>query len=810
MDRNIWEQTNHNPVELLGSISQERLKELADDDSFVSQLNNVIKELDRYTSEDKLYEYNLVEPIDFTIAYFSMEYGILESVPIYSGGLGILAGDHLKSASDLSIPLVGIGLCYQEGYFRQYLNNDAWQQETFAENDLHNMPLELITDEQGKPIEVSIQFPGRPVKVHTWKLQVGRTRLYLLDTNLKDNLTEDRNITSQLYGGNREMRLKQEIILGIGGTRMLKQLGIEARVFHMNEGHSAFTSLERARILIQEHKVTFEEAREAVSANSIFTTHTPVPAGIDTFHSALMETYFQEFSKELGISFKEFLALGRENPNNEHEMFSMAILAIRMSSHYNGVSQLHRDISRDMWKTVWPEVLTRDIPIIHVTNGVHIPSWTSIEMQDLFTRYLGPRWQEDPDAEKVWDRINNIPDSELWRTHERRRERLVAFCRRRLEQQLVRRGATVKEVSFAKEILNPEALTIGFARRFATYKRGNLLLRDIDRLMKILSDDKRPVQFIFAGKAHPQDQQGKELIRNLVHFMRDEKVRFQMVFIEDYDMNVARYMVQGVDIWLNNPRRPLEACGTSGMKSTANGALNVSVLDGWWVEGYDPNYGWCIGHGEEYLDVNYQDDIESQALYDILEKDVIPLFYERGFDNMPRLWIAMMKRSMANLCYRFNSHRMLEEYMEKFYHKSAKTTEKLYSNRLEGARELAAWKKKMQKTWGAIEVKSVKTQEEEIFQIGREIQVNAEIFLGDVDPKDLNVNLYHGPLNSQGEYVERFIKKMDFKNIQPNGNHLFTGTIPCNKSGKFGFNLQILPYHPNLIDPLEMHLIIWE
>ncbi len=603
LDRDLWETTLHNPVLMLGTIRQERLEEVMADDGFMAHLERVGRDLDRYMqARNTWYSKNCPNGDGARIAYFSAEFGLTECLRIYSGGLGILAGDHLKSASDLGLPLVGVGLLYQQGYFRQYLNPDGWQQEQYPDNDFYNLPLTLERQLSGAPLTVEVEYPGRTVKAQVWRVQVGRVPLYLLDTNVEGNRPDDRDITDQLYGGDSDMRIRQEILLGIGGIRALEILGLRPTVCHMNEGHSAFLALERIRLLMQDCQLTFAEAREAAMAGNVFTTHTPVPAGIDRFHPDLIDQYFSGYYPRLGLSRHEFLGLGRMNPNDPNGYFCMAVLAMRLAYRINGVSQLHGRVSRQMWQEVWPQVPADEVPILGITNGIHPRSWISNDMAGLYDRYLGPRWSDRPADAKIWQQATRIPDEELWRTHERRRERLVTFARGRLRDHLEQQGGSPSEIGHADEVLDPEALTIGFARRFATYKRATLLFRDLERLARILGDKDRPVQLIFAGKAHPQDNAGKELIRQIIHLARRQEFRNRIVFLEDYDMDVARYLVQGVDVWLNTPRRPHEASGTSGMKATANGGLNLSILDGWWDEGYTPDTGWAIGGGEEYRD----------------------------------------------------------------------------------------------------------------------------------------------------------------------------------------------------------------
>ena len=808
IDPGLWEETGHNPLAMVSSLGNDRIKELLEDDGFLLEMDRITAEFRRYMDERKTYCFGLEAPIDFTIAYFSAEYGLTDCLPIYSGGLGILSGDHVKSASDLCIPMVGVGLLYQKGYFRQYLNEDGWQQETYPENDFHVLPVTLERDERGEPLTIDVPIQNRSVKVRIWRIQVGKIPLYMLDTNTVLNSEEDRDITSYLYGGDREMRLKQEIVLGIGGVRALHRLGIRPTVYHMNEGHSSFALIERIRLLMQEHRLTFQEAREAVSCSGVFTTHTPVPAGIDIFDQSQITAAFEETLRSLGISVETFLTLGVQDDHGKSEPFNMAVLALKNVARSNGVSQLHQVVSRRMWKRIWPDLPEVDIPIHGITNGIHIPSWISDDMARLLDRYLGRRWTEDPDNIKIWERINHIPDLELWRTHERRRERLVVFARRKLQEQLQRWGAKKVEIQASSEALNPQALTIGFARRFATYKRGDLILKDPVRLAAILNHPQHPVQIIFAGKAHPQDQSGKEVIRNINHLARQPEFFQRIVFIEDYDMTVARYLVQGVDIWLNNPLRPLEACGTSGMKAAANGGLNMSVLDGWWAEGYQPGLGWAIGSGEEYENPDYQNRIESQTIYNLLEKTIVPLFYERGRDNLPREWIGMMKKSMQTLAAGFNSHRMLEDYVDRFYLPSAIIWSKIQADGFSGVRNLSAWTDRVKAGWNQLRIVETKTDSRAGIQAGETLKVEVTLQLGRLSPNDLSVDIYYGRVDSKAEFLDRSTLTLrDF--TQKKDQTVFRGEIPCQDVGRFGFRIRVLPSHPLLSNPYALGLILW-
>jgi len=809
LDRGLWEEVHHNPVKLLGVINQTVLAKMAEDDSYLAYLQRVYTSFKAHIAEKGWYNKAHGDKARLLVAYFSAEFGLHESLPIYSGGLGILAGDHLKSASEIGLPLVGVGLLYRNGYFQQYLTADGWQQEAYPELDFYNLAVEPLRYTDGSPVHVRVDLPDNAVFCKVWKASIGRIPLYLLDTNLQENSPADREITSRLYGGGTEMRIKQEIVLGIGGVRALEALNVNPSVFHMNEGHSAFLALERIRMLLESSGLSFDEARQFVMATNVFTTHTPVPAGIDTFNPEMMLKYFNNYFPHLKLDQDGFLALGRENPADRKQGFSMAVLAIHLADGVNGVSKLHGEVSRKMWHSVWPQVPPEEVPIKHITNGIHTRSWLSSDMAFILDRYLSSKWQSDPVDQSVWEGISQIPDEELWRAHERCRERLVSWTRKTLGEQLSRRGASFDEIAMADEVLDPEALTIGFARRFATYKRGALLLRDPDRLRRLLEDTKRPIQFVFAGKAHPADHEGKELIKMIVNFARNPLVRRRVVFLENYDISIARYLVQGVDVWLNTPRRPYEASGTSGMKAAVNGVPNCSILDGWWVEGYEPETGWAIGRGESYADPNYQDQVEGLALYDILEKQIVPLFYKRTVDNIPRDWIARMKTCMRKLAPVFNTNRMVREYAERFYLPAAVRGTALGADSLARAKALAKSKDRLRGKWGGIKIVGVHTSGNGHYRVGENMQVEALVELPDLEPKDLQVQLYAGVINATGQIEEPITMAMTHTKLIANNRHLFTGAIACQTSGRHGFAIRVLPGGEDLATPFEPGLILW-
>lgn len=812
IDIDNYDEKDHNPIRILGESSQECFYNMLHDDAAMMNLAEVYDEFKTYMNQETWYASldDSQKTENEKIAYFSFEYGLHESLPNYSGGLGILSGDHLKSASDLGLPFIAVGLLYRKGYFRQYLNADGWQQEYDIENDFFNLALEKVLDSNGETMKVDVDLPGRKVYAQIWKANVGRIQLYYLDANIEENSVEDRDITAQLYGGNLETRIQQEILLGIGGIKALKKLGIKPTIYHMNEGHSAFLSLERIRQLMIDDKLDRKTAREVVFSSNVFTTHTPVPAGNDVFPIEMMQKYFVDYIKQIDMSMEEFLKLGKIDPNNQKEDFCMTVLALNLSAENNGVSELHGHVSREMWKDIWKGVPAKELPIDSITNGIHTLSWISFDMQNLLDRYLGPRWRTKPLEYGIWERVQRIPDAELWRTHERRKERLIDFCRERLKAQIINRGFTKNEINHAEQILTPEALTIGFARRFATYKRGTLLFRDIERLKKIISNPHRPVQIIFAGKAHPHDNGGKELIKNIAEICRREEFRDHIVFLEDYDINVARYMVQGVDVWLNNPRRPLEASGTSGMKVPPNGGLNFSILDGWWDEAYDGQNGWAIGNREEYTDLEYQDEVESNALYNVLENEIIPLYYERGRDDIPRQWVTAMKWSMQTVCPQFSTNRMVADYFNKFYTNASRRYINMTSDDFKKSKELKSWKDNISSKWSKVSFENTMSEmPSRNLQVGSKFEVKTIVNLGNIAPDSVRVELYHGKLSMKDEITEPTIVEMKHSSDLGNGRHSFIGSLECINTGQSGYAIRMYPYHKDLGYKFDMKMIIW-
>ncbi|MDB9534305.1 alpha-glucan family phosphorylase [Dolichospermum planctonicum CS-1226] len=811
LDPDLWESSHHNPVLMLGTISQKRLLEVVEDDGFLAQVDRAARQLEDYLQERGWYKKQREQQQKECYAYFSAEFGLVDCLPIYSGGLGVLAGDHLKSASDLGLPLVGVGLLYQQGYFAQYLNADGWQQERYPINDFYNMPLHLERNADGSELRIAVDYPGRKVYARVWRVQVGTVPLYMLDTNIEPNKAYDHDITDQLYGGDIDMRIHQEIMLGIGGVQMLKALGYEVTAYHMNEGHAAFSALERIRILIQEAGLNYIEARQVVCSSNIFTTHTPVPAGIDLFSPDKILHYLGYYADIFGLPKEQFLGLGRENTGDLSSPFSMAVLALKMATFSNGVAQLHGVVSRQMFQGLWQKVPVDEVPITAITNGVHARSCVAKSTQELYDRYLGPNWSSAPPDNQLWERMDAIPDEELWRNHERCRLDMVLYVREHLVKHLRDRGASASDIAQAQEVLDPNVLTIGFARRFATYKRATLWMRDLERIKRILLGNKhRKVQFVIAGKAHPKDIPGKELIRDINHFIREHHLEKQVVFVPNYDIHIARLMVAGCDIWLNTPRRPREASGTSGMKAAMNGLPNLSVLDGWWDEADYVRTGWAIGHGENYEDPNYQDEIEANALYELLEKEVIPLFYDhRDGDGLPRPWVAKMKDAIRLNCPFFNTARMVREYALRAYFPASDRYHTLTVDNYAPAKELADWREKLSEHWFSIRIKDLEVSAASDIKVNQTVAVKAKVDLATLSNNDVQVELYQGSIDAHGDIVNAVPVIMDYQGQDTENLSVYTANITYTTSGLQGLSLRVLPRNKYLSSPYEPRLIAW-
>ena len=808
IDKDLWDSSQHNPIGFLYSIDRDKLQRLATDTPFLAKLRACEADLDEYLAAPTWYQSQPDRSESERFAYFCAEFGITEGLPIYSGGLGILAGDHLKAASDLGLPLVGVGLLYARGYFRQQLNPDGWQQEIYPQYDFYSMPLTLIKNGGNDALRVEVEFPDRTVSCQIWRADVGRIQLYLLDSNVLENAPNDQSITDTLYGGDEEMRIRQEMILGIGGMRALRALGIQPTVCHMNEGHAAFLSIERIRQFMTDQGCDFKTARQAIVNGNVFTTHTPVPAGFDLFTKELLERYMGKLVQETSLSFDDFVRLGKIDPENQGDAFNMAVLAMENANHVNGVSKLHAKVTRSMFHSRWPEYPESEVPIEAVTNGVHTLTWIGRRSAELYDEYLGPSWRNDGGVSSSWEAVDSIPDHELWSVRENQRGDLVRFVRKRLQRSLSRRNAAAPDFNVVGGILDPRILTIGFARRFATYKRATLMLNDKDRLLELLNHSERPIQIVIAGKSHPRDDGGKSLIQELVKFINYEGGRQRMVYVEDYDMQVARALVQGVDVWLNNPRRPMEASGTSGMKVLANGGLNCSVLDGWWDEGFDPKVGFAIGDRNDAGEDGHQDWLDSRSIYALIESEIAPKFYHRPDGGLPTGWIQMMRQSIKSLSPEFSTARMVQEYAERFYFPASNDYQTMISDGLSGAKAALDWRARIRSAWGQVKVVSTKGSGPRI-DLGQHFHVTAWVQLGTLKPEEVKVQALVGRMGANRELTE--FSTIDLMHVgEENGSQKFEGQVPCEEPGHLGYTVRILPSYPNVRVPSELNLVKWE
>lgn len=802
-----WEESQHSPTEVLMNLSLKDIQDLSQDEIFLSRLNEVWNQLEEYKKRVRWFSTNYNDKNGYKemlVAYFSAEYGIHESLHLYSGGLGILSGDHCKAACYLGLPFVTVGLLYRNGYFHQYLNTDGWQQEYYPFNEFYKMPFRPVKDSSGKDLLVNIEGPNSYIFVKVWETHVGNNKIVMLDTDIEENRPEDRVITGQLYGGDSNMRIRQEIVLGIGGIRALAAMNITPTVYHINEGHPAFALLERLRVLNTEQNLDLNTSIEIVKKSTLFTTHTPVPAGFDVFGYDQMNHYITPILKDSNVTLNNIMKLGKFNENNPSESFSMAAFAIKLSNYRNGVSKLHGQISRSMFKGLWPKAIEKFVPIGHVANGIHLATWVSEEFKNLYNRYLGEKWVLQLHDPTIWQYINSIPDVELYGAMLRLKTQLISFVRKHLWVQAKAKGASSSELIRLREVLNPNYLTIGFARRFASYKRGYLIFMNEERLAKIINNEEMPVQIIIAGKAHPRDDAGKNILKQIVHTIRKPEFKDKIVFIEDYDINVAKNMVTAVDVWLNTPRRPMEACGTSGMKVAANGGLNFSILDGWWDQAYNGHNGWAIGSGEEYDDERYQDIIESEEIYDKLENEIIPLFYQRDKNGIPREWLSVVKNSMETIIPYFNTTRMVIEYVKKYYLNLHSTSSDMKKNNYNNAHSFVKWQKDINSKWPSVRL----LQSEEIatdYSLGSNITYRAIMEHGGIDPLDIAVYviLDYNPVKP---YENARFYKLDFEK-EENGKAYYKLDMILENTGRLEVFYVAFPKHkyiPNLFESNQM------
>ena len=811
IDNDLWETCEKNPVKFLKQVSQERLEAVSKNVEFLKEYDKLARQFEDYmNSKNTWFANNYPENKNDLIAYFSAEYGLDRTIPIYSGGLGILSGDHLKSASDLGIPLVAVGLLYKNGYFHQKINGYGDQETEYINIELSNLPINPVKDKNGEDLIIYVKFPKRRLYLKVWQINVGRIKLYLLDSDIEKNNPEDRDVTLRLYGGDQEMRIRQEIVLGMGGTNLLtRALGLNPTIYHMNEGHSAFLILELMKNIIKEKQVSFDVARDIASSKTVFTTHTPVPAGNDIFPLDLVDKYFKDFWPRLGLDREEFLRLGMKPSQILEPGFNMGILALKVAGKKNGVSKLHGAVSRELFGDVWPDIAANESPITYVTNGIHTCSWLSPKLKELYNKYLMPYWQDNIHEDKVWEKINNIPDKTLWETHQDRKEKLLKLVKDNTTQRLRRSGYSYEEINEITSKLNPNALTIGFARRFATYKRATLIFKDLERITQILNNTDKPVVLVFAGKAHPADRYGADLIKQIHEVSMMPQFKGKIFILENYSIEISRYLVSGVDVWLNNPRRPMEASGTSGQKASVNGVINFSVLDGWWAEGYNQENGWTIGTNAEYNSYEEQDIADSQSMYRTLEDKIIPTYYNKNEEGISPKWIRIMKNSIISTGGKYSTARMLVDYTNNLYMPLCNLTKKYYQN-VDTVAEYNLWKKNLYINWKDIKITQTNNLDNITIDAGNNIEVKCEVELPNVDLENITVECYYGKILDNGivENVSIIPMKLTGKD-EENKKYEYTTKIELKTGGNYGYTFRVMPRHEMLLDAENLNLVKW-
>ena len=812
IDMDLWEQCSKNPVKFLKQVSQERLEKSAKDINFLKEYDKVTENFENYMNSKSTWFANKYpgNKKDL-IAYFSAEYGLDQTIPIYSGGLGILSGDHLKSASDLGIPLVGVGLLYKNGYFNQKINGYGQQETEYNNIDLYDLPINPVKDDKGDDLTIYVKFPKRRLYLKVWQINVGRVKLYLLDSDIPKNNEEDRDVTLRLYGGDQEMRIRQEIVLGMAGVSLLtKYLGLKPTIYHMNEGHSAFLNLEIIKNIIKEKQVSFEVAKDIASSKTVFTTHTPVPAGNDIFPIELVEKYFKDFWPRLGITREEFLKLGMKPGPNLDKGFNMGILALKIAGKKNGVSKLHGAVSRELFSDVWPNIAANESPIGYVTNGIHTCSWLAPKLKELYNKYLIPYWQDNMHQDYVWEKIKNIPDDKLWSAHVERKRKLINLVKENTTERLRRSGYSYEEINEIVSKLNPDALTIGFARRFATYKRATLIFKDIERMTQIMNNAGKPVQIIFAGKAHPADKEGQDLIKYIHEVSMMPQFKGKIFLLENYNIAMSRYLISGVDVWLNNPRRPMEASGTSGQKASVNGVINFSVLDGWWAEGYTQDNGWTIGTNAEYDSYEAQDMADSQSMYHTLEEKIIPTYYDRDRSGISKRWMEIMKNSIMTTGGKYSTARMLVDYTNQLYIPLCNLTKKYYEN-IDNVATYNAWKKDLFENWKDIKITQESSNLDNItIDAGNNIEVGCEVQLPNIDVENVTVEAYYGKILDNGVVEDVKIIPMQLQEAdEEHRKYYFTTKIELTTGGNYGYTFRVMPRHEMLLEPANLNLVKW-
>lgn len=811
IDRDLWEQCGKNPVKFLRRVSQENLERVSKDITFLKEYDKIADNFTNYmNSKNTWFSNKYPNNKKDLIAYFSAEYGLDQTIPIYSGGLGILSGDHLKSASDLGLPLVGVGLLYKNGYFNQKINGYGQQETEYHNIDLYDLPINPVKDEKGEDLTIYVKFPKRRLYLKVWQINVGRVKLYLLDSDIPKNNEEDRNVTLRLYGGDQEMRIRQEIVLGMAGVSLLtKYLGLKPTVYHMNEGHSAFLNLEIIKNIIKEKQVSFEVAKDIASSKTVFTTHTPVPAGNDIFPIALVEKYFKDFWPRLGISREEFLKLGMKPGPELDEGFNMGILALKIAGKKNGVSKLHGAVSRELFSEVWPNISPNESPIGYVTNGIHTCTWLAPRLKELYNKYLIPYWQDNMHQDYVWEKIKNIPDDKLWLAHIERKRKLINLVKENTTERLRRSGYGYEEINEIVSKLDPDALTIGFARRFATYKRATLIFKDIERMTQIMNNTGKPVQLIFAGKAHPADKEGQDLIKYIHEVSMMPQFKGKIFLLENYNIAMSRYLISGVDVWLNNPRRPMEASGTSGQKASVNGVINFSVLDGWWAEGYTQNNGWTIGTNAEYDSYEAQDMADSQSMYHTLEEKIIPTYYDRDKNGISKKWLELMKNSIITTGGKYSTARMLVDYTNELYIPLCNLTKKYYED-IDNVAAYNSWKKDLYVNWKDIKIIQGNNLDNITMDAGNNIEVACEVQLPNIDIENVSVEVYYGKILENGIVENVSIIPMQLQEIdEEHKKYYFTAKIELTSGGNYGYTFRVMPRHEMLLEPANLDLVKW-
>ncbi len=810
MDIDLWERIDKNPVKFLKLVTQEKLEEAIQNTEFLKAYDKVVEDFEDYMkSKNTWFSKNYPENRNDLIAYFSAEYGLDQILPIYSGGLGILSGDHLKSASDLGIPLVAVGLLYKNGYFHQKINGRGEQETEYYDIEVENLPLTRVKDCNDKDILVAIQLPKRKLYLKAWKINVGRVELYLLDSDIEENNPEYRPITRTLYGGDQETRIQQEIVLGQAGVALLKALGLKPTVYHMNEGHSSFLILELIYTIMKDKKISFQMAKDIVSAKTVFTTHTPVPAGNDIFPLSLVEKYFKGFWDKLGISKQEFFQMGMKPEEPLDNGFNMGILALKIAGKKNGVSKLHGAVSRELFGDIWPEIAANEAPITYVTNGIHTCSWLAPNLKKLYNQYLIPYWQDKIYDNEVWKKIEEIPDKELWKVHQERKEKVLAIVKENTINRLRRSGYKYEDIMQMLSSLDPNALTIGFARRFATYKRATLIFKDLERITQILNDQNRKVQIIFAGKAHPADKEGQDLIKYIHEISMKPQFKGKIFILENYNIAMSRYLISGVDVWLNTPRRPMEASGTSGQKASLNGVINFSVLDGWWAEGYNSKNGWKIGENQDYPDYDTQDRIDSQSIYDTLENKIIPMYYDKNEEGISEKWLQYMKESIISTGGKFSTSRMLTDYTDKLYIPLCNLYHNYYTD-LEKVAQFNSWKESLKSSWDQIEITQENNLDNITIDAGNNIEVKCKVKLGNMKPENIEAQVYYGKIDDNGVVDDITIIPMELEESnEENRTYTYKAKVKLINGGSYGYTFRVMPKHEMILDSANLNLVKW-